>query len=473
MNLKEKVEKEIIKNILKMLPRMSEKNLIRATYLVEKLPQDEGIRKAIRIVREYFEKGHPSVKLAKRIWTQLHPNCLNKLVENFFINACFISDKIRKEIKEKEGFHIPWFFVISPTMKCNLRCQGCSVESYKKDEDLSKEVWDKILDEAKSLGIYFITVQGGETFVRKDMLDIYASHPDMYFQVYSNGTLIDKKMAKRLQELGNVEVNLSVEGFEKETDLRRGKGVWRKVMEAMDNLREAGVMFGFSVTQTRLNTDIITSDEFFKLMIEKGCYIGWFFHYIPLGKDPDLSLVPLPSQRNKLREKLKEVREALPLFVGDFWNDGPFVQGCIAGARQYCHINHRGDVEACAFCHFAVDNIKSGKSLKEIFNSPFFKEMREKIQWEEAISSYSDNLLTPCQIIDQPWVLRELVEKYHAYSTDGAGDVLLEGKAARFLDEYSRQIHALYDKIWEEDPYYKEIREKIREKRRRLFAKVE
>jgi len=81
-------------------------------------------------------------------------------------------------------------------MKCNLRCRGCSVESYKKDEDLPKEVWDRVLDEAKSLGIYFITVQGGETFVRKDMLDIYASHPDMYFQVYSNGTLIDKKMAK-------------------------------------------------------------------------------------------------------------------------------------------------------------------------------------------------------------------------------------------------------------------------------------
>jgi len=470
---RETAEIKTIEAILKMLPKMNEKDLIKATYLVERLPYDEGIKSAVKIVREYFQQGHPCVKLARRIWQELSPHCLNKLVRNFFINACFLSDRIRKVIKEKEGYHLPWFMVMSPTMKCNLRCKGCSVHSYNKEEDLPREVVDKVLREAEELGIYFVTIQGGETFVREDMLDIYSAHPDIYFQVYSNGVLIDKKMARRLAELGNVEVNVSLEGFEKMTDSRRGKGVYKKVMEAMDNLREAGVLYGFSVTQTRVNTDEITSDEFFNKMIEKGCYIGWFFHYIPLGKNPDVSLIPTPQQRNKLREKLKEVRTTLPLFVGDFWNDGPFVQGCIAGARQYVHINNKGDVEPCAFCHFAVDNVKGGKSLKEVFNSPFFKEMREKIQWIQASSAYSDNLLTPCQIIDQPWVLRELVEKHNAYSTDEAGDVLLKGKVARVLDEYSKQIHHLYDEIWENDPYYRPIREKIREERAKLFGLAE
>jgi len=66
-----------------------------------------------------------------------------------------------------------------------------------------------------------------------------------------------------------------------------------------------------------------------------------------------------------------------------------------------------------------------------------------------------------------------LVEKHNAYSTDEAGDVLLKGKVARVLDEYSKQIHQLYDEIWENDPYYCPIREKIREERAKLFGLTE
>jgi len=451
--------KYLIKGITKILSHISEKNLIRATYLAERLPKDEGIRNAVRAVREYFKHGHPSIRLAKRVRVQLNPNCLNKLLENFFIRACLLSDRRRKEMEDKQGIHVPWFLLMSPTMRCNLRCKGCSVQSYSVEEDLPAELVNRVLDEAKELGIYFVTIQGGETFVRKDMLNFYERHNDMYFQVYSNGTLIDKKMAQRLAELGNVEVNLSVEGFQKETDQRRGKGIWDRVMQAMDNLREAGVLYGFSVTQTRFNTDIVTSDEFFDKMIKMGCCIGWFFQYIPLGKNPDLNLVATPEQRNKLRERLKEIRATRPLFVGDFWNDGPFVDGCIAGGRQYLHINHKGDVEPCGFVHFAVDNIKN-KSLKEVLMSPFFKAMRERIQWKYASKPYSDNLLTPCQITDQPWVLRELVKEFNAYSTDGAGDVLLHGEIARALDDYSKKIHKLYDRVWETDSDYKDVKRK-------------
>jgi len=61
--------------------------------------------------------------------------------------------------------------------------------------------------------------------------------------MYTNGTLIDKKMAKRMADLGNVVPQVSVEGFEKETDARRGKGVFKKILRAFENMREAGVPF--------------------------------------------------------------------------------------------------------------------------------------------------------------------------------------------------------------------------------------
>jgi len=160
--------------------------------------------------------------------------------------------------------------------------------------------------------------------------------------------------------LGNAAPAISIEGFEKETDARRGEGTFKRIMEAMDNLRNAGVPFGFSATPTKLNIETLMSDEFIDLMIEKGCSIGWFFQYVPIGRKPDVSLMATPEQRFRLRRRSIEIRNTKPIFIGDFWNDGPYVGGCICGARQagYFHINCHGDVEPCVFLQFSVDNIK-------------------------------------------------------------------------------------------------------------------
>ena len=453
MKLKAKIKNytqiQAIKGLLSLLPRLSNKNLIKMTYLAEKVADSDWTKTQLREIRKYFKAGHPSVELAKRMARGLSPNCRDKFVRNFIVNAGIVGMNRHMEYTRSYGYEPPWFILFSPTMRCNLRCTGCSTRQYPKDTDLPLEIMDKVLAEAKrDMGIYFVVTEGGETFLRRDLLDFYARHNDVSFQVYTNGTLIDKQMAGRLAQLGNVAPIISVEGFEKETDERRGKGVWQKVMQAMDNLREEGVFFGFSATHHRHNTEAVTCDEFFDLMIAKGCYIGWFFQYLPLGKNPDLSLLALPEQRNKLRQAVVKIRNTKPIFIGDFWNDGPYVNGCIA-ARQYLHINNRGDAEPCAFVHFAVDNIRN-KSLKDIMESPFFKDFRERQNAVGASRAYSGNMLTPCCVIDQPWVLREIVRQYGAYPTDGAGD-LLGGRIAGALDEYSKRMHEIYDPIWRRD----------------------
>ncbi|UCB57539.1 MAG: radical SAM protein [Candidatus Omnitrophota bacterium] len=453
MDLKTRIKNytrtQTIKGLFNLLPKLSNKNLVKMTYVAEKLAEADWTKAQLRAVRGYFQEDHPAVEFARRIVRGLSPNCRDKFVRNFIINSGITGLNKHTEYTKKHGYEPPWFILFSPTMRCNLKCTGCSTREYTKDTDLPLEIMDRVLTEAKKdMGVYFVVTEGGETFVREDLLDFYARHNDVFFQVYTNGTLIDKKMAARLAKLGNVAPAISVEGFEQETDQRRGKGVWGKVMQAMDNLKEAGVFFGFSATLHRHNADVVTSDEFFDFMINKGCYFGWYFQYIPLGKNPDISLMATPQQRNKLRESIIRVRRRRPLFIGDFWNDGPYVKGCIA-ARQYLHINNRGDVEPCAFMHFTVDNIRN-KTLKEIMESPFFKAIRERQNAQEAPAAHSDNMLTPCCVIDQPWVLRELVKEHGARPTDGAGDIL-EGYVARALDEYSKKLHEIYDPIWKND----------------------
>ncbi len=442
--IKEFIANQAAKRIVAFVPYFSKENLIRLTYLAEKVltKYDPVVISAIREVRRYFKEDHPSVELARRIVKNLNPLCRDKLVENLFINAMFKGVDKCKEFASKYGFEPPWFMVISPTMRCNLNCVGCSTRKYSKESDLPIEIVDRIITEAKTeMGMHFIVTQGGEMFVYNDMWKLYEKHNDVYFQVYTNGTLIDKNTAQRLAKLGNVAPMISLEGFREHTDKRRGKGVFDKVMQAMDNLREAGVLFGFSVTQTRENTDVVTSFEFIDMLIEKGAYIGWYFQFLPIGKDPDPFLMPLPEQRIKLRKFIEEVRATRPIFIGDFWNDGPYVGGCISSGRRYIHINHRVDVEPCAFVHFAVDNIKE-KSLVEALQSPFFRFLRSK-------QPFSDNLLTPCMIIDMPHILREAVFKYGARPTHQDADQILKGEIARFLDEYSRKMQELTKHDWE------------------------
>jgi len=445
MNIKNYAKKQAVKQVMKILPNISDENLIKFTYLAEKLTSCEKHKKAIQRVRELFKQGHPSVKLAKNLSKNLSKNCREKLINNLIINWGLLSYNKRVEFEKKNGFSPPTLFVISPTMRCFLHCKGCYAGEYTQKDDLPIEVVDRLLTEAKEkMGIYFITISGGEPFIRKDMLEMYKKHNDMYFLVYTNGHLIDKELAKKLAELGNVAPGISVEGFEKETDERRGKGAYKKVLQAMDNLKEEGVMFGFSATPTRYNSDILASDKFVDFYIKKGCSFGWYFQYIPIGKKPDVSLMSTPEQRDKLRKFVHEhVRDTKPIFIGDFWNDGPYVGGCMAGGRSYLHINCKGDVEPCVFVHFAVDNIKD-KTVTEALKSDYFREIRKDLKTLH-------NWLAPCTIIDNPWILRETVEKAHAYPTHpGAETIVKDKKIREHINKYSKRVHELTDRVFEE-----------------------
>lgn len=59
------------------------------------------------------------------------------------------------------------------------------------------------------------------------------------------------------------------------------------------------------------------------------------------------------------------------IFTMDFQNDGEFVGGCIAGGRNYFHINANGDAEPCVFIHYSNGNIHENTIL-EILKQPLF-----------------------------------------------------------------------------------------------------
>jgi len=390
-----------------------------------------------------FPQGRIFVRTMLRALQQILPKgcsqCRRKVLENLVAGS--ITGKMnRLRYQARTGLQPPYLLVFSPTMRCNLRCTGCYAFRYAKDDELPYAVLDRVVGEAKEMGINLITISGGEPFARKDLLDLCAKHDDIYFQVYTNGTLIDDATADRLAELGNVVPAISIEGFEAETDGRRGKGTFGRIREVMAGLKERGVFFGFSATATRANNDLIVSNEFIDFWHNEGCSLGWYFNYIPIGREPNLDLMPTPEQRLDRRRRLSEIRERLPILLMDFWNDGALVGGCMAGGRYYIHINVHGDVEPCVFAQFAVDNIRS-KSLHQVLDSAFFRRIR-------ARQPYSGNYLRPCMIIDHPEVLRDVVRESGAHPTYEGGEALISGPCASGLDDYAARWGAVADAEW-------------------------
>ena len=430
-----------LKEALNLKGKVSKNDLIRLLKVFKWAAKTKHHKEQLQQAIDIWQSDHPSLQLTMKLFNDVHPNYREKFIVNLAINATWRGELKRREFKRTEGMRPPYLAVISPTNRCNLKCTGCYSGLFPRNipDPMTFEAWDRVIQDCKDMGIHFFTISGGEPFVRRDLLDMFEKHNDCIFQVYTNSTKITDKHIERFTQLGNVAPAISVEGFEEQTDARRGKGVWAKIMDTMDRLKSAGCVFGFSATATRLNGDILASWEFVDLFVEKGCLFGWLFLMTPTGKDDDPKFMPTPRQRDKLRGHVMEIRRTRPIFVADFWNDGCLTDGCLAGGNIYFHVNFKGDVEPCVFIHFADNNIfqwhAQGGHLKDIvMHSPFFQAIRER-------NRRDPNRLRPCPIIDHNEYLEEAVRLSNAYPTHaGAESIITTHKEAvrRWGEEYGR-----------------------------------
>jgi len=442
-SLKEQSAQQAARAIIRLLPKISDDNLVRLTHLGQRLTHDQEILDGINKVRQLLETpGHPAKELFRRVLNQLPAERRIRLFETLFNKAWFEGSKLRDQWESKSGFRPPFIMILSPTLRCNLRCKGCYTLGYGTKPELPLDVVDRLLTECEELGIYFVTILGGEPLAYPYLFTMLQRHPSMFFQVYTNGTLMTKENAEHFAELGNVAVVVSIEGDEKETDSWRGKGVYRKIMKAFEHLNDARVIVGTSATVTRQNVQVVSSFRFIDHMISLGSMAQMYFLYIPVNGRAEFPLMVTPKQRDYLRRQVLAIRDRRPIFVLDFWNDGPHVQGCIAGARTYFHVNAKGDVEPCVYTHIATDSIYE-KPLAEALDSPLFRYIR-------SCQPHNPNHLRPCMIIDNPHVMRQVISKTNArFTHPGAEEIYTIYKDR--MDAYAATWGRLADRVWKEE----------------------
>jgi MoaA/NifB/PqqE/SkfB family radical SAM enzyme len=434
--------KKISQLIVKLLDTCSDETLSQLTILAERLTDEKEVLAAIRGIRTMLRNpDHGIHRLFKRVSEYLPHESKVRLFQSLFTNAWFAGWQKKKKILEKYGFWPPFVMILSPTLNCNLRCKGCYTLGYGMRHELSYEVVDRVLKECEELGIFIVTVLGGEPLVYPHLFRMIEEHPNITFQVYTNGTLVTREVAARFRRLNTIVV-ISNEGYEAETDQWRGKGVYKKILKAFENLTGERVLVGSSATVTSKNAEVVASEEFVDKMIGLGSILQMYFLYMPVNGQSDFSLLVTPEQRDHLRRKVSEFRQTKPLFFVDFWNDGPHVEGCIAAGKKYFHVNAMGDIEPCVYAHMATQNVKVS-SLKDALTSPLFRAIK-------ARQPHNENHLRPCMIIDNPEIAREIIRIAKPRFTHPGAEEIYTSRAQE-LDEYAQRYADFIEPVWEKE----------------------
>ncbi|NLM46623.1 MAG: radical SAM protein [Firmicutes bacterium] len=405
-------QKAAVKVLLNYLSDKPIEKLPRMFWIAEKLDRKGLHRDQIRGMRRVLLDPDSNWRLfMEKIFQEVDLRLIQKFTECFLIKASLTNTAEKRKMAEEYGCNIPWAILMDPTSACNLNCTGCWAAQYGHKNNLSYETLDSICRQGKELGIYFYIFSGGEPLMRKkDLIRLCEAHQDCYFFAFTNGTLVDEEFCQDLLRVANFTLAFSIEGDEAATDMRRGKGTYQKVIAAMDLMRKHKLAFGYSTCYHRYNTESVASDEFVDDMIARGCRFAWNFTYMPVGKDARLDLLVTPEQRAYMYRRIREIRDTKPIFALDFWNDGEYCGGCIAGGRSYLHINAAGDVEPCAFIHYSNVNIHD-VSLLDALRSPLFMSYRRH-------QPFNENHLRPCPLLDNPEALATMVKESGAKSTE-------------------------------------------------------
>ncbi len=447
--LERKSVEVIVDKILKEMDKDRTGELLKLIDMGEKYYGDRFEKKTFDNLRKMVNNpDNRWMKFLNTVMDETDPNVARTTILNLGYEAAIRGTKMIRKNREKYKCNIPWLILFDPTSACNMHCIGCWAGTYGHKFNLSFEDMDKIVTEGKELGVYLYMMTGGEPLVRKkDILKLAQKHNDVEFSIYTNSTLIDEDFCKEVVKCGNIAFQLSIEGSEVTNDERRGAGHYQNVMRAMDLLHKYGILFGASICYTRNNVEAVTDDKFLHMLADKGVRYSFFFHYMPVGNNAVPELMPTPKQRDYMINKIRDLRSDksdLMLYPMDFQNDGEFVGGCIAGGRNYFHINSEGDAEPCVFIHFSNMNIHDN-SILEILHSPLFMAYHKG-------QPFNKNHLRPCPMLENPEILRKMVKETGAHQTnqESPEDVdhlcdKCEDYAATWKDEAER--------IWKEEKH--------------------
>jgi AdoMet-dependent heme synthase len=278
--------------------------------------------------------------------------------------------------------HIPLSVLFEVTHRCNLGCEHCYLTEgpvgrpKPRSDELSLDEIRTILDDLADAGTLFLTLSGGEVFMRRDFLSIVGTARERGFSVtvFTTGTLLTPEVASELAELHPLSVEVSIYSARPAVHDRvtRIPGSHARSLRALRLLRERGVVILIKSPLMSVNSDEL--HELVGLADELGAGYGFDPMLTPRRDGDQTPLALLPSTK-QMRAFLSD-----PVLAREFAQPVkclPQAGEEICGTgRRTCLISPYGDLFPCGVHPIPAGNLRD-KRFHEIWTgSPLLKELR-------------------------------------------------------------------------------------------------
>ncbi len=357
------------------------------------------------------------LSLAVRLLRTTDARLLWKFGFNFGYKGMRSVQHFKKRLKRGQSF--PPFLYISITNRCNLRCRGCWVDVTSPQTSIDFADLNRLVGRAKRHGNSFFGILGGEPFMYPDLIKLFETHSDCYFQVFTNGHLITDEIAAELRRVGNVTPLISIEGRELASDQRRGRqGVFDRTVAGLEACIRNRLITGVTTSVCQNNYDDLVNEAWVDELIRRGVHYVWYTTFRPVGPDPARELALRPDQVLGVRRFAMDVRNSKPIGVVDaYWDDrGQALCPAVVGISH--HISPFGDVEPCPIIQFANETIRDneGDIFKTISGSRFLEDFKKT----------TASTTRGCIVLERPELLKSIVERQSARDTTARRTALAE-----------------------------------------------
>jgi MoaA/NifB/PqqE/SkfB family radical SAM enzyme len=379
-----------------------------------------------------------SATMVRRMLTEPDKRLLWKFVYNFGYKGMRAVEKFKKRLKRGEYF--PAFLFLSVTNACNLTCQGCWVSQSNPPKQISPDTLDNVITESKAQGACFFGILGGEPLLYEGLFDVFEKHPDCYFLLFTNGTLITDDIAKEMRRIGNISPLISIEGLEEVSDVRRGGAdVYSQTLQGLAYCKKHRLVTGVCTSICKSNIDDLATETFVNDIAALGAHYLWYYIYRPVGPKPSPELVLDPEQILALRRFIVDIRLTAPLVVVDaYWNDKGEAM-CPAAVGMANHVSPDGYVEPCPPLQFAKDNIGDGTGLFDLFNT---SEFLRKFRTSCAAKTQG------CVIMEDPNWVADFIENENAVDSSGRGTLVKELRCSSACGSHHQPGQEIPERNW-------------------------
>ncbi|MBU3161608.1 putative heme d1 biosynthesis radical SAM protein NirJ1 [Clostridium frigoris] len=296
------------------------------------------------------------------------------------------------------------------TKTCNLKCMHCyaNSDSKKYKGELSTKEALSLIDDFHNAKVPVILFSGGEPLLREDLFELikHAGDYKMRCTISTNGTLIDKDIARRIKQSEVGYVGISLDGIgDRHDEFRRTKGSFDKALVGIKNCKEVDQKVGVRFTINSHNYDQI--EDIFHLIKEEKINRVCFYHLVYSGRGSEMVKEDISHEESRavmdlIMKKTVELGDKVEILTVD--NHADTVYLYLQAVKKYPHladnifklmkmnggnrsgiaianVDYLGNIHADQFTpQYTFGNVKE-RAFKEIWEdttSPIMKGLKDR-----------------------------------------------------------------------------------------------